>query len=69
MLAGGLTPENAAEAVRKVKPHALDVCSGVESKPGEKDLAAVERFIQNVRMAEQELMESVLVSQLDRSSS
>ena len=69
MLAGGLTPENAADAVRKVKPEALDVCSGVESKPGEKDLAAVERFIQNVRMAEQELMESALVSQLDRSSS
>ena len=69
MLAGGLTPENAADAVRKVKPDALDVCSGVETKPGEKDLAAVERFIQNVRMAEQELMESGLVPQLDRSSS
>ena len=69
MLAGGLTPENAADAVRKVKPDALDVCSGVESELGKKDLAAVERFIQNVRRAEQELMESALVSQLDRSSS
>ena len=69
MLAGGLTPENAAEAVRKVKPDALDVCSGVEPEPGKKDLAAVERFILNVRMVEQELMESGLVSQLDRSSS
>ncbi|HJL86485.1 MAG TPA: phosphoribosylanthranilate isomerase [SAR324 cluster bacterium] len=54
MLAGGLTPDNAAEAVKRVQPVALDVCSGVESQPGIKDLEAVKRFIQNARGANRE---------------
>ena len=45
MLAGGLTPENVAEAVRKVRPFAVDVSSGVESRPGEKSREKVERFL------------------------
>lgn len=49
ILAGGLTPENAAEAIGIVRPYAVDVASGVESSPGKKDLAKMRRFIDAVR--------------------
>jgi phosphoribosylanthranilate isomerase len=51
ILAGGLTPETVADAVRAVRPAAVDVASGVESAPGIKDPEKVERFIANVRSA------------------
>jgi phosphoribosylanthranilate isomerase len=52
ILAGGLTPENVAEAIRIVRPYGVDVASGVESSPGRKDPEKMRRFVAAVRAAE-----------------
>jgi|SRR5580700_2436157 phosphoribosylanthranilate isomerase len=51
-LAGGLTPANIGEAIRSARPYAVDVCSGVEAKPGKKDPAAVNNFMRAARAAQ-----------------
>jgi phosphoribosylanthranilate isomerase len=50
-LAGGITPENVAQAIRTAKPYAVDVCSGVESKPGKKDPKRLKAFMREVEKA------------------
>jgi phosphoribosylanthranilate isomerase len=51
ILSGGLTDQNVAQAITTVEPHAVDVCSGVESAPGVKNHRALENFVTAVRTA------------------
>jgi phosphoribosylanthranilate isomerase len=55
-LSGGLTPENVAEAIRRTGAAMVDVSSGVERAPGEKDVRRVNRFIRAAKAAIEERM-------------
>jgi phosphoribosylanthranilate isomerase len=51
-LAGGLKPENVVDAIRAAKPYAIDVCSGVEARPGKKDPARLKALMNAVKTAQ-----------------
>ena len=51
ILAGGLTPQNVAQAIARVAPHGVDAASGVESAPGRKDLDLVRAFVEAAKSA------------------
>ncbi len=55
ILAGGLTAENVLEAMRRVEPYAIDICSGVESLPGRKDLNKMKALFEEINRAGREL--------------
>jgi phosphoribosylanthranilate isomerase len=58
ILAGGLRPDNVREAIRVVAPYGIDVCSGVESAPGKKDVNKLRQFMNEVRNVEDLLYRS-----------
>ena len=51
ILAGGLRPDNVADAITTARPHAVDIASGVESAPGVKDHRAMAAFVERARVA------------------
>jgi phosphoribosylanthranilate isomerase len=55
ILAGGLTPENVAEAIRTVRPYGVDTASGVESSPGVKDHEKMQSFVKAAQSAFEQL--------------
>ncbi len=52
ILSGGLNPGNVGQAIHKVRPYGVDVSTGVEASPGQKDHEKVRRFIEEVRSAD-----------------
>ncbi len=63
VLAGGLNPENIVEAIKKIRPFAVDVNSGVEVSPGIKDHAKLEAFCRKVHQTNQDMLKAPLNEQ------
>ncbi len=59
ILAGGLTPENVGQAIREVRPFAVDVASGVEAAPGRKDPGKLRAFFQEVERADRGIQDGI----------
>jgi len=57
IIAGGLTFDNVSEVIKQFRPAGVDVSSGVEEKPGVKDINKMRKFIEAVRSAEKEANE------------
>ncbi|HEY0974064.1 MAG TPA: phosphoribosylanthranilate isomerase [Solimonas sp.] len=55
ILAGGLNPDNVAQGIKALRPYAVDVSSGIEARPGVKDLNQMRAFVQAVRRADEKL--------------
>jgi len=53
ILSGGLNPLNVREAINKMRPWGVDVCSGVETIPGKKDLSKMAEFVKEVKKADE----------------
>ena len=60
ILAGGLNEGNVAEAIERVQPMAIDVCSGVEAEPGRKDLDKLRSFMAAVGRANESIAEWIV---------
>lgn len=60
MLAGGLTPANVGEAIRRARPYGVDVSSGIEDRPGVKNAAAMCAFVEKVRNADLHVREKTI---------
>jgi phosphoribosylanthranilate isomerase len=54
IVAGGLTPENVAGAIRQARPFAVDICSGVESRPGRKDPDRMDALMHEIGLVQKE---------------
>jgi phosphoribosylanthranilate isomerase len=63
IIAGGLNPENVADAVRTLHPYGVDVASGVESRPGKKDYEKMRRFVEAVHRIDVTLMGGATVQE------